>query len=106
MLFTLSSLYLEPQMDDLNKIVIPKISAEWEDVAYALHYKIPIVKLIQNKHNNNPKKCCKELLTDWLITNNGSKPKLWSTLLDELKKVDELAASREEIIEELVKMYA
>ena len=82
-------------MDDLSKIVVPKISADWEDVAYALRYEIPIVKLIQNKHNNNPKKCCKELLTDWLMTNNGATPKIWSTFLDKLKKVEELAAAKE-----------
>ena len=93
-------------MDDLNKILVPKISADWEDVAYALQYDIPIVKLIQNKHNNNPKKCCKELLTDWLMTNNGTRPKIWSTLLNKLKNVGELAAAREKIIEELVEMYA
>ena len=31
--------------------------------------------------------------------------KIWSTLIDKLKKVGELAAAREEIIEELVDMY-
>ena len=93
-------------MDDLNQIVVPNICADWEDVAYALHYEIPIVKSIQCKHNNDPKKCCKELLTDWLRTNNGTGPKIWLTLLDKLKKVDELTATREKIIEELAKTHA
>ena len=94
-------------MYDLNKIVVPKISADWEDhVAYALQCDIPIIRSIQNKHNNNPKKCCKELLTDWLITNNNATPKSWSTLLDTFKDVEELAAARKSIIEELVEMYA
>ena len=93
-------------MCDLNKIVVPKISAHWEDVAYALRYEIPSVKLIQTKHSNNPKKCCQELLKDWLMTNNGATPKSWSTLLDTFKDVEELAAARKSIIEELVEMYA
>ncbi|XP_065917226.1 glycylpeptide N-tetradecanoyltransferase 2-like isoform X2 [Dysidea avara] len=29
-----------PEMADLIKIVIPKIQAEWEDVAFVLHYKV------------------------------------------------------------------
>ena len=92
-------------MDDLISIVIPRINADWEDVAYALHYKIPAVKSIKTKHNNDPKKCCKELLTDWLITNNGVGPKVWSTLLDKLEKVEELTAAREEIRKELIEMH-
>ena len=82
-------------MDDLNQILVPKICAEWEDVAYALRYEIPIVKFIQSKHNDDPKKCCKELLIDWLRTSNGTGPKIWLTLLDKLKKVDELTVARE-----------
>ena len=98
-------LNLEPQMDDLNMIVVPRISADWEDVAYALRYEIPAVKFIKSKHNNDPKKCCKELLIDWLTTNNGVRPKIWSTLLDKLKKIGELDAAREKIREELIEMH-
>ena len=92
-------------MDDLISIVVPRINADWEDVAFALRYKIPAVKFIRSKHNNDPKKCCKELLTDWLTTNNGVGPKVWSTLLDKLKKVGELTAVREEIRKELIEMH-
>ena len=91
-------------MRDINKIVVPKIQAEWEDVAYALHYKIPTVKGIKAKCNDNPKKCCKELFTDWLSTDHGVGPKTWSTLLDKLKEVEDLAAARDEIMDELKKL--
>ena len=93
-------------MADLNMIVVPKISADWEDVAYALRYEIPAVRLINSKHNGDPKKCCKELLTNWLTTDNGVGPRIWSTLLDKLKEVQELAAAREKIREELIEMYS
>lgn len=86
-------------MQDLLKIVIPRINAEWENVAYALCYSIPNVKTISRKHKDDPEKCCKELLTDWLTTNNGARPKTWSTLFDKLNEVSELTAAREEIIE-------
>ena len=49
-------------MVNINKIVIPCIQAEWEDVAYALDYEIVTVKSIKANHKNNPKGAsCKEL---------------------------------------------
>ena len=92
-------------MGVLNKIVVSKISANWEDVAYALDFEIHTVEFITSKHYGDPKKCCKELLKNWLITSNGVRPKSWSTLLSKLKDVEELAAASEEIMKELVKMY-
>ena len=92
-------------MGDLNKIVVPKINAYWEDVAYALCFKIHTVEFITSKHYGDPKKCCKELLKNWLSTSNGVRPKNWSTLLSKLKDVEELVAAREEIMKELIKMY-
>ena len=91
-------------MGDINKIVIPKIQAEWEDVAYALHYEIPTVNAIKATCNDNPKKCCKELFKDWLSTDHGASPKTWSTLLDKLEEVKDLATARGEIMEELKKL--
>ena len=91
-------------MRDLNKIVVPKVSAEWEDIAYELGYEISTVKQIRNKHKENPTKCCKELFEDWLTTNNGAKPKIWQTLLNKLKEVEELTSITEGIIEKLIQM--
>ena len=91
-------------MGDINKIVIPKIQAEWEYVAYALRYQIPTVKAIKAKCNDNPKKCCKELFEDWLSTDHGAGPKTWSTLLDKLKEVEDLAAATNDIMNELRKL--
>ena len=45
-------------MHDLVIIVIPRIKAEWEDVAYALHLKIPKVDAIRKQYHGDPKKCC------------------------------------------------
>ena len=91
-------------MGELNEIVIPKIQAEWEDVAYALVYDIPTVNNISQKCNEDPKKCCRELFKDWLSTDHGAGPKTWSTLLDKLKKVKELAAANNEIMDEFRKL--
>ena len=62
-----------------------------------------MVDKIRQKHKDDPRKCCRELFIDWLSTNNGARPKIWSILLHKLKKVEELTAAREEIMEELIK---
>ena len=95
-------------MGVLNEIVVPKINAYWEDVAYALRYKIPTVESIKRKNNEDPQRCCKELFRDWLTTNNGAEAgaKIWLTLLGKLRNVGELAAAREDIIKELVEVYS
>ena len=92
-----------PKMGDLFRIVIPRISAHWEEVAYALYYDINIVDNIETNCSGNTKKCCQNLLKDWLKTDHGKQagPKTWSTLLDALKRVDDLTASRDNIIQDL-----
>ena len=91
-------------MADINKIVIPRIQAEWEAVAYALRYKIAEVETIKADNRGYSKKCCNQLFVDWLSTNHGTGPKTWSTLLDKLKDVEDLAAATSEIINELKKL--
>ena len=91
-------------MGDLITIVIPLIQAEWEDVAFALRYKISTVNNLREKNNDNPKKCCKDLFIDWLSTDHGARPKTWSTLIEKLKKIDDLAAATSKIINELEKL--
>ena len=89
----ISLLPVEPDMFDLTKIVIPKIMNEWKYVAEALRYDLATIKAIRENNREDPKKCCREFFEDWLTTNNGAKagPKVWSTLLDTLKKVDEIS---------------
>ena len=95
-------IHLGPNMHDLNTIVVPKVSAEWTDIAYALKYEIPTVRQIKSKHNENPTKCCKELFEDWLATSNGITPKTWGTLLDKFKEISDLDAVTKEITEQLL----
>ena len=92
-------------MADLLVIVIPLIQAEWEDVAYVLRYNIPMVDAISEKHNNNPFKCCRELLKDWLKSDRGLSPKNWHTLLNTIGLLPNLAAAKENIISKLEQHY-
>ena len=92
-------------MGDINEIVIPRVEAKWEDVAYALRYKISEVQGIQAKHKDDPKRCCRELFINWLSTDHGVGPKTWSTLLEKLKEVGDLVAATDEIEKELEELY-
>ncbi|XP_065910855.1 uncharacterized protein [Dysidea avara] len=92
----------EPKMKILNRIVIPKIRAEWESVAYSMDYDPYTVSAIE-KESRNLQDCCQKLFKDWLTTSNGSSPKTWKTLLKCIEDVEELTAAVEEIKAELVK---
>ena len=96
--------FLEPKMCDLNKIVVSKVSPKWEDIAYELGYEIPKVDEISTKHKEDTKKCCKELFKDWLTTSNGVEPKIWQTLLDKLKEIEELHEITKDITKKLIQM--
>ena len=85
---------IEPEMFDLTNIVIPKIMNKWEYVAEAFRYDLAIIEAIEEKGRGNAKKCCREFFKDWLTTDHGVKvgPKVWSTLLDTLKEIDEISS--------------
>ena len=94
---------IEPEMWQLNKMVIPKVKAHWEDVAYnSLHYDVLKVRSISKKHQNDPKKCCVELFEIWLCTSKEDNASTWKALLEQLKEVDELTAAVEQIRQNLI----
>ena len=80
----------EPSMKWVHEIVIPNISFCWKTVAYFLDYPIGRIEVIESKHSGDSTKCCTELLENWLISDNGVKPKTWSTLLSVLKEIIDL----------------
>ena len=91
-------------MWDLIKIVIPKIKANWEHLAYSLKYDIPTVNAI-DKDSHDSGQSCEKLFKDWLSTNHGAAPKTWSTLLEKIKEVDGLFAAADDIERELSRKY-
>ena len=87
-------------MFELTYIVIPKIMNEWEYIAKALCYDYHKIEAIKERGQKDPKQCCREFFKDWLMTNNGDKvgTKMWSTLLDALKRIYEIPS---DIIEDI-----
>ena len=88
---------LEPDMWRLIKTVIPKIKAEWENVAYSMGYDLGTVDAIDKECNGKLDRCCQKLFSDWLATDHGCTPKTWQKLLERIGDVDNLAAAVEKI---------
>ena len=89
----------EAQMWELIIIVIPKIQAQWESLAYCMRYGIEEVKGFKRE---GFKECCKNLFSNWLTTDHDPKPKTYQTLLEHIEKIDELTAVSVEIRKELI----
>ena len=94
--------FSEPTMEILNRVVIPKISAEWENVAHMMKYHLNTISTIE-KESHNFQDRCQKLFKNWLTTSNGPSPKTWKTLLKCIENVEDLTAAVEEIKTELVK---
>jgi len=89
-------------MWELKEIVIPKIKAEWNDLAYCMRYKPEEVEGFR-KDSRDLSECCEKLFTDWLRTSHGPTPKTYQTLLKYIKKIDKLTAVSKTIEEDLIK---
>ena len=83
----------------LLKIVIPKVSTQWDTIAYCLGFQIHKVQSIKETYSGNPEKCCKEVFVHWLTSKEG--PKTWEIVLQRLKEITELTAVTEQIEKEL-----
>ena len=91
----------EVQMWELTKIVIPKITANWEDLAYCMRYTVEEVEGFR-RDSQDLKDCCRKLLINWLTTDHVPKHKTYHTLLKQIKKIDGLRAASETIEKELI----
>ena len=88
-------------MKHLNKYVIHKIAADWKRVADSLEFDIHTIRIIEKKFQNDPLESCEEMMRDWLSTDVGLKPKIWSTLIAALKDVEQLTAIVERIEQDI-----
>ena len=95
-------LLIEARMFELIKYVIPKILAEWETVAFSMRYDPNDVQAFK-KDTHDANECCKKLFINWITTSHGPKPKTYQTLLNHLKKIDNLKSASEAIEKELIK---
>ena len=98
---------VEPEMADLNKIVVVKVMIQWEKLADGFRYDDQVIANIKLQNRENPEECCRAFLRNWLITNNGERtgPKTWSTLFDIIKEYMSIGSDiREEMITQVKKL--
>ena len=89
----------KPDVWNIISIVIPKIKAKWEYVAYSMQYSISAVDAFKK---DDCGESCLNLFKDWLKTPHGITPTTWHTLLNRIKAVDGLQAEAEDIERELI----
>ena len=92
-------------MRPLLRFVIPRIAFMWRTVADFLDYEINTIELIAEKYNREPQKCCDGLFRDWLTTNNGVKPKTWTTLMTRIREIGQLGMAISEIERDLSNFF-
>ena len=97
----LSVTHQVPAMRLLHEIVVPRIAADWSIVADYLEYEVEYKQVIKERCQNDPMKCCVELLEDWLSSDRGVSPKSWSRLIKALKEIKSLTAETKRIIQDL-----
>ena len=92
---------LVPTMKQLMDKVIPRVAADWKQLAFMLEFDISRVNIVKQKGRDDPESCCYELLCEWLSTDHGMKPKNWTTLLTALKQIKKLTSVTDEIEKDL-----
>ena len=89
-------------MWDLIKIVIPKVKAEWKDLAYSMGFKIADIKALETDSNlRNLESQCEKLFENWLSGARGCTPKTLGKLLERIEAVESLFSAAEDIKKEL-----
>jgi len=85
----------------LCEIVVPRIAANWNMMADCLEFGDEDKRLIGEKCQYDPVKCCEQLLENWLSGDKGVSPKSWSKLIEVLKEIRCLRGAAEKILKEL-----
>ena len=88
-------------MWELNEIVIPKIMAQWRDLAYRMRYTRSEVDAFV-REGKDDYECCKKLFIDWINTDHRPGPKTYKTLLKYIKETENLKIATPVIEKELI----
>ena len=92
-------------MADINKIVIPKVMNQWQELAEGFRYDDEIIDKIKAQRSNNPQECCREFFRDWLRFDHCEGPKTWLKLLEIIEEYTLIAKDiKEKIREEVLQL--
>ena len=85
-------------MKQIHKLVIPKVSFKWKTVAEFLELE---TDTIEEKLGGDPTGCCEQVFREWLKSDHGVQPKVWSTLIKTFREIKPLVIISEKIENEL-----
>ena len=88
-------------MWELINIVIPRVKTHWKQLAYCMRYDSEVGSF--NKDGKEHlHECCEMLFSNWLNTGHGPTPKSYQTLLEHIKKINDLTKASQEIETKLI----
>ncbi|XP_065907695.1 uncharacterized protein [Dysidea avara] len=93
-----------PTVLELGDIVLPRIAVDWKSVAIDLELKQHTIAVIEQRCRNDPRSCCMQMLSEWVITEQGVSPKTWATLLFIIKQTKKLASACNDIENDLANL--
>ena len=86
----------------MHELVIPEVCYCWKTIADFLEY--PLAKKeIEEKQRDDPRKCCVELMENWLNSDWGVTLKSWCNLLSVLKQITDLSNTAHSTEQHLLK---
>ena len=69
--------------------MVERVAANWEELAYALHFTFPIVKTVRRDNHGDSVMACDEILHRWISGCEGTRqPVSWKTLIESLRDCD------------------
>ena len=72
----------QPSLKDLTNAVVPETSSEWHALGLQLNITKARLNAIQTDYPRDCRRCCTEMLSDWLSQDAGAS---WPTLIAALR---------------------
>ena len=67
--------------------VVEGVSADWENLALALHFRGGIIRAVR-ENERQVEHACRHILERWLLDEEGRQPVTWHTLVDVLVEIE------------------
>jgi len=93
-----------PTVLELGDIVVPRVAVDWKSIASDLELKEHTIAVIEQRCRNDPRSCCMQMLSEWVITEQGVSPKTWATLLFIIKQTRKLVSACSDIENDLANL--
>lgn len=77
----------------IHKLVIPKVSSHWQSLGQSLQLEASHIRVISESNSGDAKKCCVNMIEQWISSDKGVEPKTWPVLLQAIANTSPLSSS-------------